>query len=400
MHNPARQPGKAHTRSDNLVTFRPPFWEPVLNSAPAEPRDCANLGLGTLAMTQSNSSTRLTAGLALTGLLGAALVQADEPPTALLQNVEGAPAIFAAGDAHAQPVSNVAVGHRYALPLVVETHHADSATFALDNSVIEVAPDTSMRIVAPEQADGGVIQRVLERSGSSLFSVKRGTVERFQVETPFLVSVVKGTIFNVLVRDDGATVALQQGHLEVRSLDETRLVELAPGDVAFAGRDGVPQLLTAKPVGQNAAVSAHPTSDANAAATDTARDATPVATRAVDAAKTVVATVDDATGASDVAAGGLSTGLTDVTSGTVSSVAATAAPLVDGVAATTTSVVGTVTATVSTVTAPVVSAVTAPVSTVTAPAVSAVAPVTSAVAPVTSAVDSTLSALTGHGGRH
>src|SRR5262249_60063119 len=82
------------------------------------------------------------------------------------------------------------------------------------------------------------VQRVLQQTGSSLFHVHRGTIDRFQVETPFLVSVVKGTVFNVLVRDDGATVALQEGHLEVNSLDATQTVELFPGDVAFSGRDG------------------------------------------------------------------------------------------------------------------------------------------------------------------
>ena len=136
-----------------------------------------------------------------------------------------------------------AQGSRYELPIEIETGANDSATFALVNSVIEVSPNSLMRIVAPENQDVGVVQRVLQQAGSSLFRVHRGTMDRFQVETPFLVSVVKGTVFNVLVRDDGATVSLQEGRLQVNSLDARQTVELAPGDVAFAGRDGALRLL-------------------------------------------------------------------------------------------------------------------------------------------------------------
>jgi len=376
-------------------------------------------------MTQPNSTNRLAVSLALAGLVGATCVHADEPATALLQEVKGAPTIVEAGDARAQPVLDVAVGRRYPLPLVVETHHGDSATFALANSVIAVAPDTSMRIVAPEQAGGGgVIQRVLEQSGSSLFSVKRGTVERFQVETPFLVSVVKGTIFNVLVRDDGATVALQQGHLEVRSLDASHIVELSPGDVAFAGRDGTPRLLAMKPAGQNASANAHPASDAPATATDAARDAKPVDATASDTTKTVVATVDDATRATDASSTGIPVKVVDATGtavpvavGTVSETVSTvvsatdttvtsataplvsaAAPVVNAAAPIVAAAAPVVTSVVTTV-APVIDGVSSTTPAVTSP----VAPVTSAVAPVTGAVTgavhSTLSALTGHGGR-
>ncbi len=159
-------------------------------------------------------------------------------PTALLSKLTGSPAIFEVGGERAQPVSLVKLGHEYALPLEVVTGVADSAAFTLPSSLIEVSPNTVMRIVAPESSDTSVIQRVLQRTGAALFSVKKGSVTHFQVDTPFLVSVVKGTTFNVLVEDSGATVALHEGSLLVTSVDGSQRILLAPGDVAFAGRDG------------------------------------------------------------------------------------------------------------------------------------------------------------------
>ena len=181
----------------------------------------------------------------LAACLSAASAQAgaQERATAVLSALTGAPEIHELSDARARAVGYVAVGREYTLPLEIRTAAEDSATFALTNSVIEVSPNTTMRIVAPEVLRAGIVQRVLQQTGSSLFSVRRGSVERFQVETPFLVSVVKGTVFNVLVHDDGATVSLYEGRLQVDSVDGGQTVELAPGDVAFAGRDGVLRLL-------------------------------------------------------------------------------------------------------------------------------------------------------------
>ena len=169
---------------------------------------------------------------------------ADERPTAILQAASGTPAIFELTQhGELRSASAVGIGRHYELPMEIQTGSADSATFLLPNSIIEVSPNSLMRIVAPENNDVGVVQRVLQQTGSSLFRVHRGTIDRFQVETPFLVSVVKGTVFNVLVRDDGATVSLQEGHLQVNSLDATQSVELFPGDVAFSGRDGALRMI-------------------------------------------------------------------------------------------------------------------------------------------------------------
>jgi len=175
-------------------------------------------------------------------MVGASAAGAERP-TAILQSASGTPAIFELSNGELRSVSTVGIGRRYGLPMEIQTGAADSATFLLPNSMIDVSSNSLMRIVAPENRDSIVVQRVLQQTGSSLFRVHRGSVERLEVETPFLVSVVSAAVFNVAVRADGATVSLQEGRLQVNSLDMSQSVDLAPGDVAFAGRDGELRML-------------------------------------------------------------------------------------------------------------------------------------------------------------
>ncbi|MEQ9002142.1 MAG: FecR domain-containing protein [Pseudomonadales bacterium] len=163
---------------------------------------------------------------------------------ATLERVAGQPVIYEIGAAGARHVSLVDAGARYTLPIEIETGPADSAEFRLPDSAIQVAPGSIMRIAAPEARESGLFQRILQKAGSSLFAVDRRTVEHFEVETPYLVSVVKGTTFNVVVHDAGATVALHEGRLLVSTPDGSRQVELLPGDVAYSDAAGALEKLS------------------------------------------------------------------------------------------------------------------------------------------------------------
>ena len=90
---------------------------------------------------------------------------AADQPTAVLAQVSGAPSISELSAGQPRQVSLVRQGKRYELPIEVETGANDAATFALVNSVIEVSPNSLMRIVAPENQDVGVVQRVLQQAG-------------------------------------------------------------------------------------------------------------------------------------------------------------------------------------------------------------------------------------------
>lgn len=164
---------------------------------------------------------------------------------AVLERVSGRPVIYSVADGGLRRVNLIREGAQYRLPIEVETGPNDAASFRLPDGEVAVAPGTLMRIAAPVRRakDDTLLQRIFQRAGSALFSVDRREVEHFEVETPFLVSVVKGTTFTVVVHDDGATVSLHQGHLQVNGRDGLGSVELWPGDVAYSGQDGAVQKL-------------------------------------------------------------------------------------------------------------------------------------------------------------
>jgi hypothetical protein len=329
-------------------------------------------------------SMRWLAAIAMT--LASIGALADEA-RAVLRELTGRPVVYQLSNGEVRHAAMVVAGQSYTLPLEVETGANDTATFELANSVIDVAANSMVRIVAPEQGATNVVQRVLQAAGSALFHVRRGTVERFQVETPFLVSVVKGTVFNVLVRDDGATVSLQEGRLEVTSVDARQTVDLLPGDVAFAGHDGVLRVLDVQLTDHDVRVRAAPTplvADDEVASQvvaianvdiEAARTMAP----GVPAADTIVKNIAEPTLGIVNPVGGVLPGIaSDSVAPVVATTASVVTPVVDNVVA---PVIGSVvTPVIDAVVAPVVAPV---VETVVAPVVEAVvAPVVGLVAPV------------------
>ena len=305
---------------------------------------------------------------------------AAETATALLQQVTGNPTIVELTDGSSRNVNYATVGHSYALPLEIETGARDAATLALPNSVIEVSPNTLMRVVAPEHNGSSLVQRILQQSGSSLFRVHRGAIDRFQVETPFLVSVVKGTVFNVLVQEDGTTVSLQEGRLQVDSLDARQTVELTPGDVAFAGRDGVLHLMQANVTDRSEVRRARaPANDASKSTgwNDAPRVAVDTLSNVVDGINAPMDTVSTSVVepvVSSVVAPAVDTVVAPVVSTAVTPVVDTVATVAAPIASTVATVVAPVTTAVAPV-APVVASVAPAVTTVVAPAAPVVAPI-------------------------
>jgi hypothetical protein len=98
-----------------------------------------------------------------------------------------------------------------------------------------IAPNSRLQVADPA-ASGGLTQ-FLERLGNVVFSVKKMTNPHFGVQTPYLAAVVKGTTFSVTVDDNGASVQVVEGAVEVATHDgapanwfaPARLPRSAPG---------------------------------------------------------------------------------------------------------------------------------------------------------------------------
>jgi hypothetical protein len=201
-------------------------------------------------------------------------------------------------------------------------------------------------------------------------------------------------VFNVLVRDDGATVSLQEGRLQVDSVDASQSVELLPGDVAFAGLDGVLRVLDVQLTDNDANVRAPAASSpdtVNEAAYDvaalvSAEAATAERTYAplAPAVDTVVKNVEEPTiGTVTPVVRDVAAPLVSVADTVVSSeVDVVATPMVDNVLA---PVVNDVVPVVDTISTPVIDTVTPVVDDVVAPAIDDL--VTPVVEPVVVPVD-------------
>lgn len=89
--------------------------------------------------------------------------------------------------------------------------------------------------VAPQEAKS-ILTQFVQYFGNALFKVDKRKDQHFAVETPYMAAVVKGTTFNVSVGDEGATVQVTEGAVEVATLDGGARELLLPGDIGLVER--------------------------------------------------------------------------------------------------------------------------------------------------------------------
>ena len=84
--------------------------------------------------------------------------------------------------------------------------------------------------------------RSFEQAGSVLIQAEKRNVKHFQVETPYLAAVVKGTQFRVSVDKSGGHVEVIEGRVEVADFKSGQFALVLPGQaakVAAAGNGGL-----------------------------------------------------------------------------------------------------------------------------------------------------------------
>ena len=121
-------------------------------------------------------------------------------------------------------------------PATVRTGHDGSLDLRQGATTVSVGPDTALEFPALEKR-GAPIDRIVQPSGSAFYDVGKRDGRKLRVETPYLVGVVKGTQFNVVAQDKGATISLYEGLLEIRAADDSAVVNIKAGEVA-SRRDG------------------------------------------------------------------------------------------------------------------------------------------------------------------
>lgn len=97
-------------------------------------------------------------------------------------------------------------------------------------------------IALPEQQQDGLSTTIIEQAGSVLIHAEKRNVKHFQVETPYLAAVVKGTQFRVSVTKRGGNVEVSEGRVEVSDFKTGQFALVLPGqaaNVAASGRGGL-----------------------------------------------------------------------------------------------------------------------------------------------------------------
>ncbi len=81
------------------------------------------------------------------------------------------------------------------------------------DETIMVSPNSVIGL--PTEKKDGLSTTIVQQAGSILLEVERRNVKHFEVETPYLAAVVKGTHFRVSVNADSAGVEVLRGQVEV-----------------------------------------------------------------------------------------------------------------------------------------------------------------------------------------
>ncbi len=170
-------------------------------------------------------------------MLSSAVVHASDTLPWLLESSHG--------DVYARPLGNtsqvdavaVVEGALLQPPFEVLTGRQAKATLTRGDDRLEIAPQSVVEFKVDSVDADGIVARIRQVLGLVLYQVDKIAGRGFEVETPYLVSVVKGTSFSVRVGKRAAGVALAEGRLYVMNGNRESGVMIEPGQTAYFNPD-------------------------------------------------------------------------------------------------------------------------------------------------------------------
>jgi hypothetical protein len=105
---------------------------------------------------------------------------------------------------------------------------------------ILISPNSVVGV--PAEKKEGLSTTIIQQAGSILLEVEKRNVKHFEVETPYLAAVVKGTHFSVTVGAGSTKVGVLRGQVEVSDFKTGQVAQVMPGQVATAFEHGKPGL--------------------------------------------------------------------------------------------------------------------------------------------------------------
>jgi len=104
------------------------------------------------------------------------------------------------------------------------------------DEMILVSPNSVVGL--PVQKKEGLSTTIKQQAGSILLDVEKRNVKHFEVETPYLAAVVKGTQFRVTVNAGKTTVDVVRGQVEVADFKSGQIAQVMAGQHATAFANG------------------------------------------------------------------------------------------------------------------------------------------------------------------
>jgi hypothetical protein len=101
---------------------------------------------------------------------------------------------------------------------------------------ILISPNSAIEI--PKEKKQGLSTTIIQRAGSIVLEVEKRNVKHFEVETPLLAALVKGTRFRVTVENNNSYVDVLRGQVEVSDLKSGQYALVQPGQTAKVSAQG------------------------------------------------------------------------------------------------------------------------------------------------------------------
>ena len=106
---------------------------------------------------------------------------------------------------------------------------------------ILISPNSVIGVPAQFQEEPSTT--ILQQAGSILLEIKKRDVKHFEVVTPYLAAVVKGTQFRVTVNKNTTSVGVLSGQVEVADFKSGQYALVLPGQTAKVSAHGMGGLL-------------------------------------------------------------------------------------------------------------------------------------------------------------
>jgi hypothetical protein len=116
----------------------------------------------------------------------------------------------------------------------IQTGRSGRVLLARGEERILISPNSAIGL--PVESRSGTTIR--QQAGSILLEVQKKNVPHFEVETPYLAAVVKGTQFRVSVNNADARVDVLRGQVQVSDHKSGQQIVLLPGQAAMASANG------------------------------------------------------------------------------------------------------------------------------------------------------------------